>query len=523
MSFPRAAGILLHPTSLPSRGGIGDFGPAAYQFVDFLASARQGLWQVLPLGPLGYGNSPYSSTSAFAGNPLLISLERLVEHGWVELEKLDLGKLGPGKFGPANFELAEGSNPVEYEQVFARKMPLLFAAARNFLRTASGDALRRLEAFRAENAWWLDDFVLFDALRARQKLESWNRWPRELARRESAALEKAKQELAADIQIRGALQFAFYEQWRALRRYCSERAIRIVGDVAIFMNHDSADVWTHRELFRLNEDLEPEVVAGVPPDFFSKTGQRWGNPLYRWDVMKERGYEWWIQRLRWATQNCDYIRLDHFRGFDQFWEIPASDETAVNGRWVDGPRDDLFLKVREALGGMPFFAEDLGYITPEVHALRERLQIPGMSVLQFGFGDEGAHIYLPHRAEGKVIYTGTHDNDTVAGWWRSGAAEHERRNAEAYVGRCEDGIHWVFIRAAQCSPASLSIIPLQDVLGLGSEARMNTPSLHGGNWRWRFDQGRLTSELAAKLGLLAEVSDRLPKPFSAQTDESFVA
>ena len=514
MSFPRAAGILLHPTSLPSRGGVGDFGPAAYQFVDFLASARQGLWQVLPLGPLGYGNSPYSSTSAFAGNPLLISLERLAERGWIDLAKSDSAKA---------VDHPSASGAVEYDQVFLKKMPLLFEAARNFLRSASGEALSRFEAFGAENSWWLDDFVLFDALRARQKLESWRQWPQDLARRQPIALEKARQELSADIQIRSALQFAFYEQWRALRRYCSERSIRIVGDVAIFMNHDSADVWTHRELFRLNDNLEPEVVAGVPPDFFSKTGQRWGNPLYRWDVMKERGYQWWIQRLRWATQNCDYIRLDHFRGFDQFWEIPATDATAVNGRWVDGPRDDLFLKLREALGGLPFFAEDLGYITPEVHALRDRLQIPGMAVLQFGFGDEGAHIYLPHRSEGKVIYTGTHDNDTVAGWWRSGATEHERRNAESYVGRCEDGIHWAFIRAAQCSPASLSIIPLQDALGLGSEARMNTPSLHGGNWRWRFDHGRLTSDLAGKLSLLAEMSDRLPKTFAALANENFAA
>ena len=509
MAFPRAAGILLHPSSLPSRGGIGDFGPAAYQFVDFLASARQGLWQVLPLGPLGYGNSPYSSTSAFAGNPLLISLERLAERGWIAPEKLQ--------------GLEAGSGPVEYDQVFARKMPLLFEAAKNFLRSGSTDARRRFEAFRTENSWWLDDFVLFDGLRARHKLESWNQWTRELAHREPSALAKAREELAADIQIRSALQFAFYEQWRALRRYCAERAIRIVGDVAIFMNYDSADVWTHQELYRLDEELEPEVVAGVPPDFFSKTGQRWGNPLYRWDVMKERGYEWWIQRLRWATLHCDYIRLDHFRGFDQFWEIPANEPTAVNGRWVDGPRDDLFVKLREALGGLPFFAEDLGYITPEVHALRERLQIPGMAVLQFGFGDEGAHIYLPHRAAGKVIYTGTHDNDTVAGWWNSGASEHERRNAEAYLGRCEDGIHWSFIRAAHGSPASLSIIPLQDVLGLGSEARMNTPSLHGGNWRWRVDQARLTGELAGKLALLAEVTDRLPKEFVQSADENFVA
>jgi 4-alpha-glucanotransferase len=527
MSFARAAGILLHPTSLPSRGGVGDFGPAAYQFVDFLASARMGVWQVLPLGPLGYGNSPYSCTSAFAGNPLLISLERLADHGWIDRTKVD------------SFNAGQSSDcaAVEYDQVFARKMPLLFEAARNFVREITsrpqnapemahptgGDGQSRFALFRKKNAWWLDDFVLFDSLRAQHKLASWHEWPRELAQREPAVLEKARRERSDDLLIRSALQFAFYEQWRALRSYCAARSIRVVGDVAIFMNHDSADVWTHRELFRLNEDSQPEVVAGVPPDFFSKTGQRWGNPLYRWDVMKQRGYEWWVQRLRWATENCDYIRLDHFRGFDQFWEIPASDDTAVNGRWVDGPRDDLFVKLREALGGLPFFAEDLGYITPEVHALRERLQIPGMAVLQFGFGDEGAHIYLPHRAAGKVIYTGTHDNDTVAGWWNSGAAEHERRNAETYVGRCDDGISWAFIRAAVCSPASLSIIPLQDVLGLGSEARMNTPSLHGGNWRWRFDAGRLTNEIAAKLALLAELSDRLPKALATLANDSFAA
>ena len=461
MSFPRAAGILLHPTSLPSRGGIGDFGPAAYQFVDWLAASRQGLWQVLPLGPLGYGNSPYSSISAFAGNPLLISLERLASHGWID----------PGKIS----HIAAEAGPVSYDRIFASKMPLLFEAGRGFIASAPAGTRERFARFCSQNAWWLDDFVLFDALRAKHKLASWNEWPAELARRESSALERARKELADDLKIRSALQFAFYEQWHALRRYCSERKVRVVGDVAIFVNYDSADVWIHRDLFRLNENLESEVVSGVPPDFFSKTGQRWGNPLYRWDVMKERGYPWWIQRLRWATQNSDYIRLDHFRGFDQFWEIPASDPTAINGRWVDGPRDDLFHKLREVLGGLPFFAEDLGYITPEVHALRERLQIPGMAVLQFGFGDEGAHMYLPHRAAGKVIYTGTHDNDTTVGWFQSGAADHERRNAECYLGRCEDGIHWAFIRAALNSVADLALIPLQDVLGLGSEARMNTP------------------------------------------------
>jgi 4-alpha-glucanotransferase len=509
MQFPRAAGILLHPTSLPSRGGIGDFGPAAYQFVDSLTSAKQGLWQVLPLGPLGYGNSPYSSTSAFAFNPLLISLERLADHGWIDRAKLA--------------SLSADSVPVDYDQVFARKMPLLFEAGRTFVNSASGGPRHRFDRFCSENAWWLDDFVLFDALRARHKLASWHQWPKDLARREARALQKARQELADDLQIRRALQFAFYEQWQALRRYCSERCIRIVGDVAIFVNYDSADVWMHPELFQLNENLEPDVVSGVPPDFFSATGQRWGNPLYRWDVMKAQGYEWWVQRLHWATRNCDYIRLDHFRGFDQFWEIPAHDPNAINGRWVDGPRDDLFHRLREVLGGLPFFAEDLGHITPEVHALRERLQIPGMAVLQFGFSDEGAHIYLPHRAAGKVIYTGTHDNDTTIGWFNSGTADHERRNAECYLGRSDDGINWAFIRAAQNSVADLAITPLQDVLGLGSEARMNTPSLNGGNWRWRFAAGDLTAEITDKLAHLAAVTDRLPKAFPVLPNENFAA
>jgi 4-alpha-glucanotransferase len=509
MSFPRTSGILLHPTSLPSRGGIGDFGPAAYQFVDSLASACQGLWQVLPLGPLGYGNSPYSSTSAFAGNPLLISLERLASYGWIDREKIA--------------HLESESGPVAYDRIFGAKLPLLFEAGRGFIASASAGARERFERFCEENAWWLDDFVLFDALRSRHKLASWNEWPAELARREESALARTRKDLADDLKVRSALQFAFYEQWQALRRYCSERKIRIAGDVAIFVNYDSADVWMHRDLFRLNGNLESEVVSGVPPDFFSKTGQRWGNPLYRWDVMKEQGYQWWIQRLRWATRNSDYIRLDHFRGFDQFWEIPAGDPTAINGCWVDGPKDDLFHKLREALGGLPFFAEDLGYITPEVHALRERLQIPGMAVLQFGFGDEGAHMYLPHRALGKVIYTGTHDNDTTVGWFESGAGEHERRNAECYLGRSDDGIHWAFIRAAQSSIADFALTPMQDVLGLGSHARMNTPSLDNGNWSWRLAPNQFTSELSAKLADLAKMTDRLPKPFPIPADDNFAA
>ncbi|MGO9405150.1 MAG: 4-alpha-glucanotransferase [Terriglobales bacterium] len=502
MPFPRASGILLHPTSLASCGGIGDFGPSAYAFADFLASARQGLWQVLPLGPLGYGASPYSSTSAFAGNPLLISLERLADRGWLDRSKIDA--------------LTGAVEPVDYLSVFRHKLPLVFEAAHNFVRSAAPDARSRYHTFCRQNQWWLDDFVLFDALRARFRLESWNRWPRGLTHRDPAAIEKARAEMLDELDVRRAVQFFFFEQWQALRAYCARRSIRVVGDIAIFVNFDSADVWTHPDLFCLNSGLDPEVVAGVPPDFFSQDGQRWGSPLYRWDVMKKQGYSWWIDRMRWATHNFDYIRLDHFRGFAQYWEIPASEPTAVHGRWVDGPKDDLFVKLREALGGLPFFAEDLGYITPDVHELRERLKIPGMAVLQFGFGNVGAHTHLPHTfTPEKAVYTGTHDNDTLLGWWKSAATEYERRQAEAYLGPCEDGIHWAMIRAASTSVASLSVVPLQDVLGLGSDARMNVPSRQEGNWRWRFAAELLRPELAEKLATLAEVSDRLPQPLPA--------
>jgi 4-alpha-glucanotransferase len=509
MPFPRASGILLHPTSLPSRGGIGDFGASAYAFADFLAAARQGLWQVLPLGPLGFGDSPYSSTSAFAGNPLLISLDRLAERGWIDRAQVDA--------------LPDGIAPVDYVTVFHRKMPLLFEAGRNFLRSAAAPARARFEDFRRRNQWWLEDFVLFDGLRARFQLENWNRWPQEFVHREPSAIQKIREEMSENLEIRTALQFFFYEQWHALRAYCAKRSIRMVGDIAIFVNFDSADVWTHPELFRLNGDLDPEVIAGVPPDFFSATGQRWGNPLYRWDVMQSRGYAWWIDRLRWATHNFDYVRLDHFRGFSQFWEIPANEPTAVHGRWVDGPKDELFHKLQEALGGLPFFAEDLGYITPDVHELRERLKIPGMAVLQFGFVDPGAHIHLPHTfTSDKVVYTGTHDNDTLLGWWQSSASEPERRCATAYLGASDDGVNWCMIRAAINSVASLCVVPLQDVLGLGSEARMNVPSRDRGNWRWRFASEMLQPALSQKLAMLVEISDRLPQP-AAAPDENWAA
>jgi 4-alpha-glucanotransferase len=496
MPFQRSSGILLHPTSLPSRGGIGDFGPAAHDFVRFLAEARQGLWQVLPLGPTGAGNSPYNSTSAFAGNPLLVSLERLVERGWIDAQRLKA--------------LPDAVSGVDGQQVRAAKLPLLREAAENFLQKADSAARQKFQRFREENGWWLEDYVLFEALRERYKGASWNTWERSLAWREAESLQRTRGELTRELEYGAVIQFAFFEQWRALRHACARHGIRIVGDVAIFISHDSADVWRHPDLFYLDADLRPTVVAGVPPDAFSETGQRWGNPLYRWDVLHSRGYDWWVQRMRWSLMQCDIVRIDHFRGFEKYWEIPAAAPTAINGRWQPGPGDDLFNALRHALGDLPVIAEDLGYITPEVHALRDRQQMPGMRVLQFGFGNPGAHYYLPHRFHNNtVVYTGTHDNDTMLGWWRSGATEAERAAVRAYFGpKAEEEIHWTFIQAAVTSVADLSIVPLQDVLGLGSEARMNTPSHSDGNWKWRYQPGALNKATTDRLAGLTTVADR---------------
>ena len=495
MLSERCAGTLLHLTSLPSAGGIGDLGPEAYAFADFLARSRIGLWQMLPLSPPGMGNSPYSAISAFAGNPLLISLERLAERGWIGKDRLK--------------KLPAFSNRVNFEEVLAFKMPLLREAAQNFLEKHNGDR-RRFEDFKSDQAWWLEDFVLFDVMRHIHAGATWSSWEAGLARREPAALHEFGLKYARELEVERAIQFAFFEQWRSLRRYCHQRGIKIVGDVAIFVNYDSADVWRNPDIFHLDESLQPTVVAGVPPDAFSKTGQRWGNPLYRWDACKAKNYDWWVHRMSWALQTCDIVRLDHFRGFESYWEIPASEPTAVHGRWMKGPGDDLFRVLKERLGDLPFIAEDLGLITPEVHALRDRLGIPGMKVLQFGFGDPGAHIYLPHKYIPQcVVYTGTHDNDTTPGWWNC-ATREEKQHAREYFGPAEDGMHWAFIRGAFGSVSALAIVPLQDYLGLNSDARMNTPSRSDGNWGWRFSPGALTGELADKIAALSTVSDRGP-------------
>jgi 4-alpha-glucanotransferase len=463
--------------------------------VDWLAAAKQTLWQILPLQPVGCGNSPYSCTSAFAGNILMVSLELLADLGLIDRQSVG--------------SLPDGHSPVNFDQVRARKLPLLRAAAQKFFRSADPTSRAAYDRFCRDNDWWLDDYVMFGALRERFNEQAWNTWPEEIARREPDTMARLQSELQEPLEEERFLQFMFFQQWSALRSYCAARGIRVVGDVSIFVSYDSADVWTHPQLFRLREDLTPEVVSGVPPDAFSETGQRWGNPLYDWDALKRRGYDWWIQRMSWAISTCDIVRIDHFRGFQAYWEIPADEPTAVHGRWVLGPDKSLFKALRDALGKLPFIAEDLGYITREVHELRKSLDIPGMKILQFGFCNEGAHIYLPHQYEPNcVVYTGTHDNDTTVGWWNNSATEEEKNLASAYLGIAEDGVHWAFNRAALTSVANACIIPVQDILGLGSEARMNVPSESDGSWTWRLPAGALTAEHAHKLATLVEITDR---------------
>ena len=500
MQFERSSGILLHVSSLPSAGGIGDLGPAAHQFIEFLASAGQHVWQVLPLSPTGYGNSPYAASSAFAGNPSLVSLEVLAEWGWIAQSRI------------SGFA-AEGSSTVDFEQVQRQKIPLLYEAAGNFLDHGPNDAgfanqWREFEEFCREQSNWLGDYALYVELRRQFNTGAWTAWPEPLRKRDKAALAEFAARNARALQQEQALQFAFSLQWNQLRKAAARSAIRVMGDVAIFVNMDSADVWVHPELFELDKDLEPIRVAGVPPDYFSSTGQRWGNPLYRWDVLAAHGYGWWIDRIRRACQLYDIVRLDHFRGFEAYWAIPAEEKTAVKGEWVKGPGIELFRALQAALGPLPLVAEDLGLTTPEVDDLRKQLGAPGMKVMQFGFGNRGAHNHLPHRMTvDTVAYTGTHDNDTTQGWWQS-ATKYERAAVEAYAGPVADRPVWPLIRTAFASVAEMAIVPAQDLLELGSEARMNTPAVPAGNWAWRALQGAWTPQLAARLKAITEVTDR---------------
>jgi 4-alpha-glucanotransferase len=497
MKQGRKSGLLLHPTSLPGRYGIGELGARALEFAELLAGAGQRLWQVLPLGPTGYGDSPYQCFSAFAGNPLLIDLDALAGEGL-----LDAAELAAAPDFP--------EDAVDYEAVARFKLPLLDLAARRFRTRAPARDQEAFALFRNTHAAWLEDYALFTAAKEAHGGTAWVEWETELAAREPEGMARLAREHAAVVEARCVWQWLFFRQWAALRRRCGELGIEIMGDLPIFVAHDSADVWAHRELFQLEPDGRPSVVAGVPPDYFSATGQLWGNPIYRWDVLAESGYRWWLQRFRAALELLDLIRLDHFRGFEAYWEVPGGEATAVNGRWVPGPGAPLFEALGEELGELPIVAENLGVITPEVEALREQFGFPGMTILQFAFGtDPQAPGFQPHNYVRELVaYTGTHDNDTTLGWWTSGVgdstrsapeAQAERELAARYLDAEGREFHWAMIRALLASVADTTVIPLQDVLGLGSEARLNLPGRPGGNWRWRFAAGAFDEGLRERL------------------------
>ncbi len=506
MRFPRSSGILLHPTSLPNPYGIGDLGIEARRFAEFLQSAGQRIWQVLPLNPTGYGDSPYQSFSAFAGNPLLISLEELRDRGYLTGDDLR---------SPPHFPESE----VDFARVIPFKSALLRKAASRFFASAAADERELYDRFCSGNATWLEDFALFMAAKEAHRLVVWTEWDAALARREPAAMQRWRERLRDDIEAQKYWQFEFNRQWCALQSYCHARSIRIMGDVPIYVAHDSADVWSHPELFYLDENGRPTKQAGVPPDYFSVTGQLWGNPIYRWDRIRESGYRWWIERFRGAFRMFDMVRLDHFRGFEAYWEVPAADKTAMNGRWVKGPGAELFRALGKELDELPILAENLGVITPEVEAIRHEFEFPGMAILQFAFGnDPQAPDFQPHNyPRNLAAYTGTHDNDTVVGWWTGGVGDSTRSAedvkkehdfARAYLGFEKEPIHWVMIRQVQRSVADIAVAPLQDVLGIGSEGRMNVPGRLGGNWRWRCKPGALDPGLAQRLKLYAGMYGR---------------
>lgn len=515
MDFQRSSGVLLHVSSLPSYGGIGDLGPAAYDFLGFLAEGKQHVWQVLPLCPTGYGNSPYAGSSAFAGNPYLISLEFLSDWGWIDGERI-AGLAGRG--GPVNFE-----------EVERRKLPLLYEAAERFLDGGPRDAhfaeqWKRFEDFCRAEANWLDDYAMYAVLRREYKTGAWTAWPEPARKREAGAMADARARHGRALALEQVLQFAFDRQWSDLRAAAGRAGIRILGDIAIFVNMDSSDVWMHPEIFELDPDLKPIHVAGVPPDYFSATGQRWGNPLYRWDVLQDQGFDWWVQRIARSCKLYDIVRLDHFRGFESYWSIPADEETAINGKWNKAPGLELFRSLEAKLGPLPLVAEDLGMITKAVDQLRLDLRMPGMRVIQFGFADKGAHMHLPHQYQpSTVAYTGTHDNDTTVSWWRQ-TDETVRLAVESYVGpipgeRSGSSPVWPLLRAISDSVAQLAIVPAQDLFELGSEARMNTPSVPAGNWSWRAPEAGWTQGLAARLAALSDVTDRDNDPLAPPAEE----
>jgi len=510
---------LLHPTSLPGSFGIGDLGPEAYKFIDFLVDAGQHLWQVLPLGPTGYGDSPYACYSAFAGNTLLISPEKLVAEGLLDSAALALGPRLGGEINRRDAEHAEVTQRIDFGAAYKLKDQLLKQAYERYTKTTDTALRSAFETFAQQHGQWLDDYALFRALKDAHGGIAWNEWEPALVRRTPAAIDRAREQLREQVEAQMFYQFLFFRQWSALKNYCREHGVSVVGDLPIFVAQDSADVWTNPEQFKLDKNGKPVVVAGVPPDYFSTTGQLWGNPLYNWERMQADGFAWWIERVRATLTVVDIARVDHFRGFAACWEIPGGDKTAERGQWVEAPGRELFTAIRKTLGELPIIAEDLGVITPDVVALREDFGFPGMRILQFGFGSDSKNIDLPHNYVPNVVaYTGTHDNDTTVGWFRSVAGEGSTRTAEQiererkfcmeYLNTDGEEIHWDFIRGVLASVANTAIVPLQDLLGLGTEARMNLPNSTEGNWSWRYTADALTSDIATRLKQLTNLYGR---------------
>jgi 4-alpha-glucanotransferase len=499
MPFSRASGILLHPTCFPSRFGIGDLGPQAYRFLDFLARSAQRIWQILPLGPTGYGNSPYMCYSAMAGNPLLISLEGLRDDGLLTDEDL------------ANFpELP--LDPIDFDRVEQLKLPLLQKACANFKNRATPEQQEEFQKFCDRAAYWLDDYALFIALKNQvYNGANWNEWDEDLAGRNPQALAIWRDKLKDEIFFRKYLQFEFFHQWSALKQYANERHIQIMGDIPIYVAHDSSDVWAHPTIFCLDEETrKPTLMAGVPPDYFSATGQLWGNPVYNWEKLQKTDFIWWMQRFHAILDFVDLIRIDHFRGFQAYWGVPGDEETAINGEWLEAPGEAFFERLEKELGKLPIIAEDLGTITAEVEALRDKFEFPGMKILHFAFDSGKDNPYLPfnYHSSNFVVYTGTHDNDTTVGWYEQ-RSDRDNQRVWDYLGCSRgEGINWDLIRLALSTNAKDAIFPLQDILGLGSTARMNAPGKAEGNWSWRYHPEALRDDLSDRLRWYTQVYGR---------------
>ena len=495
MLLTRSSGILLHPTSFPGPYGIGDLGQEAYRWIDFLAQSRCGLWQLLPLGPTGFGDSPYQCFSAFAGNPYLVSPDQLLIEGLIQEKDIESSEVFP-------------AGVVDFGKVIPWKLQLLDRAYEGFRKLPDEEISQEFEAFRQKNALWLDDYTLFMALKDAHKGKAWTKWDTGLRSRNRELLAEGRSKLALPIERHAFRQFLFFRQWNALYQYAHQHGVEIIGDAPIFIAHDSADVWAHQELYYLDLRGKPKVVAGVPPDYFSPTGQLWGNPLYYWEIHQASGYQWWIDRIRAVLSLVDYLRLDHFRGFCGYWEVPGNARTAEKGRWVFAPGMDFFEKLQASLGDLPIIAEDLGVITADVIALREKFNLPGMKILQFAFGGTPKDAFLPHNYPVNcAAYTGTHDNDTVLGWYQR-VPEEEKSFYRRYMARDGSGVSWDLIRAIWSSVAVFALAPLQDFLGLDNQARMNYPGKPAGNWGWRVLENSLTDELAGRIQEINYLYDR---------------